>query len=542
MRRQDFLQRMSSCIMLTLLLASGLLASCSTEDMMHTEGTPLPEGKYPLELAAGGLQAVAEQGRASAPLTRGTADNNWNGISSVAVQVDGEVKEYAVTAGDDGITARLSSDNPFYWNTSNETKDIVAWYPYSATEPTQWTVKADQSSKENYEASDLIKGKLSLTFADRNNSGQNKLTFRHQTAQVKITLKAVEGVTLDGETSVFLNNVQATGIDTNGNAIIPYKPEEGIYSYLALVNGQTIKAGTQFLNVQAEGGNFYYTPADEILLEAGNTYTFNVTVKSSGIEVEAETSGEWENGGDEIINSVINIYTAENVKLGDYVYSDGSISDGGLRKLYFDGSLGYIKASPLTQKTCVGVIFHIRNEKSYKDVCNYEKFNGNPTGYIVSLDEGRSQWCQKVLDKGDTTDITVINGYECTKKYGNYTDKGLIAIPWCTCHGQIPENEDSRTTFSTWYLPSFCEYKMMRYAQGDKTSLIIDFIENNIKATGASGFTDNFHFTSGLMGSWGNYLYVYNPKTGADSPGMFNNVFYNTYPYRAVCAFKFKLK
>lgn len=42
-----------------LLLVGGLLAACDKEDMTHTEGTPLPEGKYPLELTAGGLQVVA---------------------------------------------------------------------------------------------------------------------------------------------------------------------------------------------------------------------------------------------------------------------------------------------------------------------------------------------------------------------------------------------------------------------------------------------------------------------------------------------------
>ena len=42
-----------------------------------------------------------------------------------------EVKQYAATSADGGATVSLSSDNPFYWESTSEEKTVIAWHPYS---------------------------------------------------------------------------------------------------------------------------------------------------------------------------------------------------------------------------------------------------------------------------------------------------------------------------------------------------------------------------------------------------------------------------
>lgn len=79
------------------LLLCTSLASCSRDDFADTKGDPLTPGEYPMELTAGGLQTVVNQAQAS---TRTTVDDDWNGVSTVAVQVRYDVKSYNVTSAE----------------------------------------------------------------------------------------------------------------------------------------------------------------------------------------------------------------------------------------------------------------------------------------------------------------------------------------------------------------------------------------------------------------------------------------------------------
>lgn len=110
------------------LLCAGFV-SCSQDDFADTQSEPLPQGEYPLELTAEGLQTLSVP--ASAPSARGTADDNWDGVQSVAVQVGHVVKEYTVATIGNSDEVTLTSGTPFYWQTSEEVMDITAWHPYS---------------------------------------------------------------------------------------------------------------------------------------------------------------------------------------------------------------------------------------------------------------------------------------------------------------------------------------------------------------------------------------------------------------------------
>ena len=105
-----------------------LAATACTQDEL-ADGTRLPEGEYPLIINATGLSVEAT------PASRATVDGNWDGVTSVALSLGDETKEYSVTASaTDGYkTATLSNNlSPFWWTSRNDIT-VSAWWPYDPT-------------------------------------------------------------------------------------------------------------------------------------------------------------------------------------------------------------------------------------------------------------------------------------------------------------------------------------------------------------------------------------------------------------------------
>ena len=556
-----------------LLLACGLLAACDKEDMTHTEGTPLPEGKYPLVLTAGGLQAVAGQGRTSAPGTRGTTDNDWEGVTTVAVQVDGEVKPYTVTPSADKKTASLTTADPFYWQTSDEMKSIKAWYPYRSTEPAQWTVKADQSRKENYEASDLIRGTLELAFADKDKPGKNKITFTHQTAKVKIDLIAAAGVTLGGNVSVQLVNIDGVN---SGNTVAPYQPVTGTHTYLALLAKQTIAANAQFIKVSVDGTDFYYTPTSGMTLEAGLVYTYTITVKANGIEVAEVTSGAWTPDVEETVESIVFKTDLSTAKVGDFITTDGKLLE----------MTESMTLSEEVKKKIAGVVFWVPEKKdptrqtqaslqsdevmakahpncthglavSLKDVSAKMKWQGGQYEAVVSFQNGDAfdpaydkNLFKPIASKHGSSDpINFILGYQNTlilRAYNEYCKRtsgkeNYVVLPVAALAG-FETNNPSPSNSTGWFLPSPKELHILCYKDVDDILFEYnssytdtrDIVNNSLTAAGGETFANTYVY-------WSSSEYA--DKSGIAFYVDFSNasVYYSnkssTYRVRAVCAF-----
>lgn len=128
-----------------------------------------------------------------------------------------------------------------------------------------------------------------------------------------------------------------------------------------------------FIKVSISGNDFIYTPgAGAADLQPSTCYTYTITVKAdgSGIEVTEVKDEQWANGGEATVTSrtVLVRYTAAAVKKGDYIYTDGTTSDGGLRTIYTDGSMvslsGAEKPQPVTGKTVAGIVFWTPSETS----------------------------------------------------------------------------------------------------------------------------------------------------------------------------------
>ena len=291
------------------LAALALLLGACTQDEL-ADGSRLSKEEYPIVIHATGLSVEAT------PSTRTTVDGDWVGVNSVALKMGDAVKEYTVTTTDaDGYkSATLSRENdPYYWISRNPIT-VSAWWPMDNTDITQMPVvkvAEDQSKLADFQKSDFISAENQTV--EFNNP---TLEFTHRTARVAIELKPGTGFTsVDGAT---VSLVSLSADNGNPTAIKTYNASGNTYE--ALTAPQTVAAGKQFVKVELGGGTFYFRPQNNVVLAAGNRYTYIVKVNATGLTLEGCTIGDWADGGGEsgaaelgyIYNSNTKTYTVYN--------------------------------------------------------------------------------------------------------------------------------------------------------------------------------------------------------------------------------------
>ena len=267
------------------------LAACTQDEL--ADGSRLSKEEYPIVIHATGLSVEATP--QAAPSTRTTVDGDWQGVTSVALKMGDAVKEYTVTTTDaDGYkSATLSRENdPYYWISRNPIT-VSAWWPLDDTNITQMPVvkvAEDQSKLADFQKSDFIAAENQTVKFD-----DPTLGFTHRTARVAIELKPGTGFTSVAGATVSLVSLSAD----NGNptAIKTYNASGNTYE--ALTAPQTVAAGKQFVKVELGGGTFYFRPQNNVVLEAGNRYTYIVKVNATGLTLEGCTIGSWTDGGGE---------------------------------------------------------------------------------------------------------------------------------------------------------------------------------------------------------------------------------------------------
>lgn len=263
------------------------LTACTQDEL--ADDNRLPEGEYPVVIRATGLSVEATP--QAAPSTRATVDGDWQGVQTVALKMGDAVKEYTVTPNSaDNTKATLSCENdPHYW-TSRDPITVSAWWPLDKADITRMPavkVAEDQSTLAAFQGSDFISAEnQTVTFSDP------KLTFTHRTARVAIELTPGTGFTsVDGAT---VSLVSLSTDNENPTAIKTYHASGN--SYEALTAPQTVAKGEPFIRVELSGGNFYFRPQNDVVLEAGNRYTYTVKVNATGLTLEGCTIGGWEPG------------------------------------------------------------------------------------------------------------------------------------------------------------------------------------------------------------------------------------------------------
>ena len=174
--------------------------------------------------------------------------------------------------------------------------------------------------------------------------------------------------------------------------------EDGTATLYALPDPTTVTEAGITLTVKYEGKFYTKTFAGKEFKENSN-----ITLAAPSLE------GGWADAVTE--------YTAADLKMGDYLYSDGTTSDGGLRKLFPDGTVETAPeaVAPEAGKTVIGIVFHAGRHAT--DASDYTKpLNaGGPTladnvrGYAVAITDaclydvwnGGVLWATKPNDKFD---------------------------------------------------------------------------------------------------------------------------------------------
>ena len=267
------------------------LAACTQDEV--ADDSRLSKEEYPIVIHATGLSVEATP--QAAPSTRASVDGDWQGVTSVALKMGDAVKEYTVTATDaDGYkSATLSRENdPYYWISRNPIT-VSAWWPFDNADITQMPavkVAEDQSKLADFQNSDFISAENRKV--EFNNP---TLEFTHRTARVAIELKPGTGFTSVAGATVSL--VSLSAYNGNPTAIKTYNASGNTYE--ALTAPQTVVAGKPFVKVELGGGTFYFRPQNNVVLEAGNRYTYTVKVNATGLTLEGCTIGSWTDGGGE---------------------------------------------------------------------------------------------------------------------------------------------------------------------------------------------------------------------------------------------------
>ena len=259
-------------------------------------------------------------------------------------------------------------------------------------------------------------------------------------------------------------------------------------------------------------------------------------------------------------------YEAADLKMGDYLYSDGTTSDGGLRKLSTDGTFETTPGAvaPEAGKTVIGIVFHAGRHA--EDASDYTKpLNaGGPTlagevrGYAVAITDAHNNyndrpcWANKTipwrLEDTYSSNEYDWNGYANCQAMHNcvkdYADEGWemrhFQAAWvCENYGNRALDYDGNPTddyawqaplkaptgTSGWFLPSCGQLlHMLTYK---------DYLESQfsaVKATADAGLQehikqfDNYDYISSTRhDGWMSYAWTVNFIQGMKQQEQSNN-------------------
>lgn len=257
--------------------------------------------------------------------TRGTADNNsWTAGDAIGVYVTssgyttGDNKKYVTTNGDGNFEA-ADNNNTIYFKNNEETT-FSAYYPYSESLKNgkmDWNmdeVKANQPCKADVlfaSGATASKASPTVNFTDAEHR------FKHCMSLVEFKIKPGQGVKYN---NYRFNRLELKGIfrsgqfDTRTGAVITigdrgsirrdfddvYFENEESFAYIMLP--QSLESNKMdieiylLLNDSEVKYTTPITPSTNGQFEGGKKYTYNITVKNTGITIENANIVPWGNG------------------------------------------------------------------------------------------------------------------------------------------------------------------------------------------------------------------------------------------------------
>lgn len=431
----------------------------------------LPAGEYPMSFTAAGLpraQAAAQ--------SRATAGGVWDGGEQVSVQVGDEVRTY-VAADAAGTLGPLAAADAFYWSSTGETRTVTAWAPASAARPADGDlcVEADQNAVgtdgvSGYQRSDhLAAAPVTVAYPVAAN-----LVFTHRMARVHVTLACGEGVaqSLIEDAELRLCNLTGVGAPGTAGEIAAYHAPESPDRW-ALVVPQTPATDKILLRITLTSGEtFEFRPTEAVRYQPGHTYGYTATLTREGrMLLTISDDPAWTEVPDWGQQDMV-FFTADDLKIGDYYYDDGSWSDGGVRvgghpDLYLDSKYYYrpapVLTNPVTKKrrNLIGIVFQTDSRRIGKSVKELFVRNGwelHGLAIAIANAPGEVTWGpdadEKLMDCR-----TISQNYDDLDGYGNCecihaARGGFDAYPAFRAAGNYGNEVPAPAKTTGWFLPS----------------------------------------------------------------------------------------
>lgn len=393
------------------ILASLSLVAASCGKTEPESATALPEGKYPLKLTAEMTQ----------PPTRSGGKDAWAGGEEIGVSMDGLLSPRKFVIEPGGSAKPIDAANAIWWKNADEAR-VTAWYPDIVNPALDIS---DQSG--GYADFDLV-----WATAVGRYDQEIVLQFTHRMAKIEFSLAAGDGITEEelssasvkvlGDDEAYFSIGMIGAADKSDGEIAPYY-DSAAKKFEAVVVPQDM-TGKPLIRIGLGGKTFAYTPETQSKgkLDAGTCHSYAITVKANGLEVETPWGYDWSDGGEENVTpKQVQLFKADELKIGDYFYSDGTWSDGGLRKRYEDGSMVTAdpKPAPEEGKTVVGIVF--QTDPSRIGAKEKEKLGaGKAHGLVMSVKNAATkQGWGPGEDEGLKKCKTKADSYNDISGYGN---------------------------------------------------------------------------------------------------------------------------
>lgn len=297
------MNRLHSLKIFVWLAVMGIAASC-TQDELSEQGTPLPEGMYPITFTA-----VQQAPQPATPQTRvsdydedGNHKSKWDGGEVIKVKVTGGGND---TSADCKLSADGSVDSyssPMFWQTTKTSK-VNAWYSNitgQATATGNTVSLTDQSNGLAYV--------LKADEVEANHKSGIELAFTHQLAKVRVklekgtysgSLEDVKAVKVKGYTTCTIKDGEVSKGDKQDYITMR---KNGDYYEANLVPIPEVNLKDDAFEIVTDTKTTKASLSSGITLAGGNVYIVTVTLNAKKI-----SSGETiDKPGDYIMKGTFN--------------------------------------------------------------------------------------------------------------------------------------------------------------------------------------------------------------------------------------------
>lgn len=300
-----------------LALGTLLLASCSDD---NTPQAPAGNGAISLSISGPVVLSRTSTAETDGIIKTSFVAGDEIGVSSTGGAIATNVKH---TVAADG--SKLNPEQPIELQ-YNIPAQVQAYSPYMAeatADGVTFSVKADQSADTDFNASNFMTAKTSVT---KENPAAS-LTFTPRTALVYVEMAGALGenaasLTLCGMQTGLSWKSATDAVATQGDAadVKMYKVA-GSQVFMAFVPAQSSIAGQPLFAITIGDNEYTYTPTGAIEFKANTVKRFKLTVNADAtvnIESSVATAPAWGNDGDatenldgEIVRRYIELISAE---------------------------------------------------------------------------------------------------------------------------------------------------------------------------------------------------------------------------------------